>query len=128
MKVLMDTHTVLWMVNEHEKLSPSAKALILNDEHTLYISIVSLWEMAIKVSLGKLSELDGGVGLVLSKMDNLPIEVLPITLDQVKIIESLPFIHRDPFDRMLIATAIANDMTILTADSNIPNYKTPCVW
>ena len=128
MKVLLDTHIVLWMVNEHEKLSLSAKTLLLNDEHTLFISIVSLWEMAIKVSLGKLSELDGGVGVFLSKMETLPIEVLPIITDYIKIIESLPFVHRDPFDRMLVATAIVNDMTILTADSNIPKYSAPCVW
>jgi len=128
MKVLLDTHTALWMVNEHEKLSLSAKALLLNDEHTLFISIVSLWEMAIKVSLGKLSELDGGVSVFLSKMENMPIEVLPITAGYIKVIESLPFIHRDPFDRMLVATAIANDMTILTADSNIPKYSVPCMW
>ena len=56
MRILLDTHTALWMVNEHEKLSPAAKALLRNDENTLFISIASLWEMAIKVSLGKLSE------------------------------------------------------------------------
>ena len=128
MKVLLDTHVVLWMVNEHEKLSPSAKVLLINDEHTLFISIASLWEMAIKVSLGKLSELNGGVSVFLSKMENMPIEMLPVTTDHIKIIESLPFIHRDPFDRMLVATAKASDMTILTADSNIPKYNVPCEW
>ena len=128
MKVLLDTHTVLWMVNEHEKLSLSAKKLLLNDGHTLFISVVSLWEIAIKVSLGKLSELDGGVGVFLSKLENIPIEVLPITTDCIKIIESLPFIHRDPFDRMLVAVAMSNDMTILTADSSIPKYNAPCIW
>jgi PIN domain nuclease of toxin-antitoxin system len=128
MKVLLDTHTALWMVNEHEKLSLSAKALLLNDECALFISVVSFWEMAIKVSLGKLSELDGGVGVFISQMDNMPIEVLPITTDHLKIVESLPFIHRDPFDRMLVAIATTNDMTILTADSNIPKYYAKCIW
>jgi PIN domain nuclease of toxin-antitoxin system len=128
MKILLDTHTVLWMVNGYEKLSSSAKELLLNDKHTLFISVVSLWEVAIKVSLRKLSELDGGVGVVISKLESMPIEVLPISTDCIKTIESLPFIHRDPFDRMLVATALSNDMTILTADSNIPKYSVPCIW
>ena len=128
MKVLMDTHTALWMVNEHEKLLPSAKALLLDDEHELFISIVSFWEMAIKVSLGKLSKLNGGVSEFLSIIENMPIEILPISSTHIKIIESLPFIHRDPFDRMIVAAAMANDMTILTADSNIPKYNAPCIW
>ena len=128
MKILLDTHTVLWMVNGYEKLSSSAKELLLSDEHELFISVVSLWEMAIKVSLGKLSELDGGVGVVISKLESMPIEVLPITTDCIKTVESLPFIHRDPFDRMLIATAVSNDMTILTTDSNIPQYSASCIW
>jgi len=128
MKILLDTHTILWLVNGYEKLSSSAKELLLNDEHELFISVVSLWEMAIKVSLGKLSELDGGVGVVISKLESMPIEVLPITTDCIKTTESLPFIHRDPFDRMLVATAVSSGMTILTADSNIPKYSASCIW
>ena len=61
MTLLLDTHTALWMVNEHEKLSSNAKAMLLNDAHTLYFSIASLWEIAIKISIGKLSDLSGGV-------------------------------------------------------------------
>jgi PIN domain nuclease of toxin-antitoxin system len=128
MKILLDTHTALWMVNEHEKLSSLAKSMILNDEHELFISVASLWEMAIKVSLGKLTDLDGGIVTFLSKIDSMPIEILPISTEQIRIVETLMFIHRDPFDRMLIATAMANDMTILTADSDIRKYKVTCVW
>jgi PIN domain nuclease of toxin-antitoxin system len=128
MKILLDTHTALWMVNEHEKLSPSAKAMLLDDTNDLFISVASLWEAAIKVSLGKLSELDGGIGALLSKIEQMPIELFPITADHTKIVEELPFIHRDPFDRMLVATALADDMTILTADSNIPKYNVSSIW
>ena len=128
MRILLDTHTALWMVNEHEKLSPTAKALLRDDEHTLFISITSLWEMAIKVSLGKLSELDGGMGAFTVKIAIMPIEVFPITTDHVRMVESLPFVHRDPFDRMIVATAMVDDMTILTADSSIPRYNVLCVW
>ena len=128
MRILLDTHTVLWMVNAHENLSPTAKTLLLNDEHKLFISTASLWEMAIKVSLGKLSALEGGMGAFLSKMEHMPIEVLPITVAHITIVESLPFIHRDPFDRLIVATALADDMTIMTVDSNIPKYSVSCVW
>ena len=116
------------MVNGYEKLSSSAKELLLNDEHELFICVVSLWEMAIKVSLGKLSELNGGVGVVIFKLESMPIEVLPIATDYIQIVEYLPFIHRDLFDRILVATAVSNDMTILTADSNIPKYSASCIW
>jgi len=128
MRILLDTHTALWMVNEHEKLSPAAKTLLHNDEHTLFISMASLWEMAIKVSLGKLSELDGGMSVFMAKMEIMPIELFPITTDHIRMVESLPFVHRDPFDRLIIATAMADNMTILTADSNIPKYNVPCTW
>jgi PIN domain nuclease of toxin-antitoxin system len=116
------------MVNEHEKLSSSAKALLLDDTNDLFLSVASLWEAAIKVSLGKLTELNGGVEAFLIKIGSMPIELYPITADHVKIVENLPFIHRDPFDRMLVATAIADDMTILTTDPNISKYDISCIW
>ena len=128
MRILLDTHTVLWMVNEHEKLSTTAKALLRNHEITLFISIASFWEMAIKVSLGKLSQLDGGIGVFMEKMETMPIELFPITTDHIRIVESLPFVHRDPFDRLIVATAMAENMTILTADSFIPKYDVSCEW
>ena len=73
MKLLLDTHTALWLVNEYERLSPKAKNLLLNNQHTLYISIASAWEIAIKVSLGKLIGLNGGVRTFLSKMEEMPV-------------------------------------------------------
>jgi len=124
----LDTHTALWLFNEHERLSPTVKALLLNDTHMLCISIASIWEIAIKVSLGKLPELNGGVGIFLAKINDMPITILPIVPRYAEIIETLPFIHRDPFDRMLIATAKANNMTILTADENIHKYDVSSMW
>ena len=127
MKLLLDTHAALWWVNEHEKLSSEAKLLLLNDDHTLYISIVSAWEIAIKVSLGKLPGLSG-VGVFLAKIKDIPINLLPVTPRHVEIVETLPFIHRDPFDRLLVAVAKTEGMTILTADENIHKYDIPSVW
>jgi len=128
MKLLLDTHTILWMVNEHEKLSSNAKALLANDEHTLFISIVSLWEIAIKASLGKLAGLSGGVGALIAHIDHMPVTIYPISPAHVEAVESLPFIHRDPFDRILIATAMTDGMTIVTADGNIKKYSVSCFW
>ena len=128
MKILLDTHTALWMVNEHEKLSSTAKNLLRDDDNSLFISIVSLWEMAIKASLGKLTEMYGGMDAFVSKIAIMPIELFPITTNHIRIVESLPFVHRDPFDRMIVATAISDGMTILTNDSYIPKYDVSCKW
>jgi PIN domain nuclease of toxin-antitoxin system len=127
MKLLLDTHTALWMVNEHEKLSANARIMLLDDANAIYISIVSLWEIAIKASMGKLL-LNGGIAAFIAKLNNMPIELLPITPFQVEIIENLPFIHRDPFDRMIVATAKAEGLTILTADENIHKYDVLSIW
>jgi PIN domain nuclease of toxin-antitoxin system len=128
MKLLLDTHTALWWVNEHEKLSPEAKAMLLNEACLLHISIVSAWEISIKASLGKLSGFTGGVRVFLAKIADMPVCLLPMMPRHVEMVENLPFIHRDPFDRLLVATAKAEGMTILTADANIHKYDVPSVW
>jgi len=128
MKLLLDTHTALWLMNEHEKLSPTAKMMLLNGEHTLYVSIVSAWEIAIKASLGKLYEFNGSVKTFLAKIEDMPIILLPVTPRHVEMVETLPFHHRDPFDRMLVASAMAEKMCLITADENIQKYDVPFVW
>jgi PIN domain nuclease of toxin-antitoxin system len=126
-KLLLDTHTALWWANEQEKFSPQVKAIMLNDEHRFYLSMASAWEIAIKVSVGKLA-IDGGIRAFLAQMGNSPISLLPVTQQHLEVVEALPLIHRDPFDRMLVAVAKADGMTILTADQNIQKYDVPFVW
>ena len=128
MKLLLDTHAALWLISEYEKLSDKAKELIKDNSNTKFISIASCWEIAIKVSTGKLTLQDGGVAAFIDKIENSPIEILPITTQHIKIVESLPFIHRDPFDRVLIATAISESMNILTDDDNIQKYDVLFTW
>jgi len=128
MKLLVDTHTALWWVDEYAKLSPKARELLLDEECVLYISIASIWEIAIKSSLGKLPRFNGGIRKFLTKTEEMPVNLIPITPRHVEIVETLPFIHRDPFDRLLVATAKADGMTILTADENIHKYDVPWVW
>jgi len=128
MKLLLDTHTALWWVNEYERLSPIAKDLLLNNANVLYISIASIWEIAIKVSVGKMQGLSGGVGTFNAKLKQMPISLLPVVPRHIEIVETLPFIHRDPFDRLIVAAAKAEGMTIVTIDENIHRYDVSCVW
>jgi len=128
MKLLLDTHTALWWVNEHDKLSPSARNILLDDANELYICIASLWEIAIKVSIGKMNGLNGGVSTFNATLKRMPISILPVMQKHIEIVETLPFIHRDPFDRLLIATAKAEDMAILTVDENIHKYDVQYIW
>ena len=104
------------------------RALLLDEANTLYLSIVSPWEVAIKTSIGKLPEFENGVKAFLAEMDKNPITFLPIRMRHVEMVETLPLIHRDPFDRMLIAAAKVENMTILTADENIQRYDVPWIW
>ena len=128
MNLLLDTHTVLWLISKYENLSDKAKTLIKDDANTKFISIASCWEIAINVSIGKLSLHDGGVAAFIKKIDNSPIEFLPVTTNHIEVVGSLPFIHRDPFDRVLIAAAISEGMTILTDDDNIQKYDVQFTW
>ena len=128
MKLLLDTHTVLWWVNEHERLSPIVKNMLLDDANELYISITSLWENAIKVSIGKLYDLSGGVSIFMATLKQMPVTVLAVKQRHIEIVETLPFIHRDPFDRLLVAIAKADDMAIVTIDENIHKYDVRYVW
>ena len=128
MKLLIDTHIALWLFNEHENLSPTAKCYLRNEENLLNISIVSAWEIAIKHSLGKLTKFPGGVKRFLFAINKNPIRIITVLPEHVERVEELPYIHRDPFDRLIIATALCEDMAILTADENIRKYDVNCVW
>ena len=127
MKYLLDTNTAIWALGDKAKLSNTAKEIIGNTSLSLFVSVVSAWEIAIKVSLGKL-DFAGGSSAFLDKMQKNGLALLNIESAHLEIVEALPFIHRDPFDRLLVATAQAEGMTILTADANIRKYAVPSVW
>ena len=124
MKNLLDTHAVLWFLNG-EKLSAKIKDLIMNGEN--YTSVVSLWEVAIKMNIGKYS-FNGGFSAFRELVKNNGFKVLPIKDEYMERLFELPFIHRDPFDRLIIATAIVEEMTLITADENIQKYDVSWVW
>jgi PIN domain nuclease of toxin-antitoxin system len=123
---LLDTHTLLWYLRDSQELSELARQTIDNADYVA-VSIASLWEIAIKRSIGKLQISMGPFALELLCRER-DIAVLPIRSVVLEKIQTLPKIHRDPFDRLLIAQALENSMTIITRDKTIPQYPVPTIW
>ena len=127
MKYLLDTHIVLWFAEGSERLSESAKQSVLNVDHERYVSIVSAWEAALKIGRQKL-KLDGGIKEFFRIIDDSGFIILPLKKDHIEIVSALPFHHSDPFDRLLVASAISEEMTFITADKNIHSYNIDYIW
>lgn len=127
MNLLLDSHTLILFLNGDQQLSDVARELIEKDINNKYVSIASLWEIAIKISLNKLTFNPGIAGLANLIFEN-GFEVLPITFEHIIEVAKLDFIHRDPFDRILIAQAIKEHLLIITKDQNIKQYEVLCVW
>jgi len=124
---LLDTHTAIWFFNGDNSLSKTANNIIRDILNPIYISIASVWELSIKIGIGKLTFNGRAAGFIrLAESNN--IAILPIKSTHLTILESLPFIHRDPFDRLLVATALAEEMTIITIDENIIQYEVSKIW
>jgi len=126
-RLLLDTHTVLWFFDDVEKLSGTAYKAILDSENEKYVSIASVWEIAVKISLNKL-RFDGGTAGFLAAVEENGFTILPIKGEYVKLVESLPFFHRDPFDRILVVSAISEGMCLVSADMNIQKYGAAIIW
>jgi PIN domain nuclease of toxin-antitoxin system len=129
MRYLLDTHTVLWFLEDSEKLSERA-AMIIEDnqaQNSVSISVASLWEFAIKHSLGKL-RFDGGVANLRAMIEANGWDVMPIAQSHLEGLSDLPYLHRDPFDRLLIATALSEGMTLVTSDEDIHGYDVRWTW
>ena len=127
MDILLDTHAVWWLLNGSEKMPDTVKKTILNPENTVYVSIATIWETAIKMSIGKLS-FDGGIDGFIKAIENEDFLLLGITPKHIKVVKDLPFVHRDPFDRMLVAQAIVEGLPIITTDLNIAKYDVKPIW
>ncbi len=118
MKILIDTHLLLWWLGGDPSLSAQARALIGDPENTVFVSAVSLWEIWLKESLGKL-RLPADFEQRLARES---FESLPLTGAQARGVASLPWHHRDPFDRMLVAQSVAEHLTLLTVDERVAAY------
>lgn len=124
MKLLLDTHILLWAAGEPDRLSASTRALIEDPEHELVFSAASLWEIAIKRGLGRPDFVADPRLLRRGMLDNGYTE-LPITSEHALAVDTLPHLHRDPFDRILVAQATVEGMILVTADPVVVSYPGP---
>jgi PIN domain nuclease of toxin-antitoxin system len=126
--IILDTHTFLWFIAGDAKLSAHARSLIEDPSNRVLLSIVSLWEIVVKVSTGKLPISRSFADLIRVDVDDNGIEVLPTTLAHLEMLASLPLHHRDPFDRLLIAQSNAEGVPILEMDSAFDQYAVTRLW
>jgi PIN domain nuclease of toxin-antitoxin system len=122
MRLLLDTHTLLWWVWNSARLGKNARSLIGSDKTLIWVSAVSIWEMSIKAPLGRLERLPPFENELRLELERSDFRFLPITFEHAWAVSQLPLHHRDPFDRMLIAQARCEDLTLLTADHVIAAY------
>jgi PIN domain nuclease of toxin-antitoxin system len=127
MRVLIDTHALLWYFQGDANLSNLALATIEDKDNDVFVSIISLWEIAIKSGLGKL-ELQHPFENLEADLQRLDIKILPIAFTEVDVYRSLPLHHRDPFDRILIAQSIGNSLTMITRDALFEPYSIRVMW
>ncbi len=127
MKALLDTHTFLWAISGDNKLSRQA-GQIFSGPSDLWLSVASIWEVLIKVQIGKIPLPKPTGPYLLKKLAENRIETLPITLDHVLRVESLPMHHRDPFDRMLIAQSQEEKLPLVTSDVAFQRYDVDVIW
>lgn len=121
MKLLLDTHILLWYLEGHYNL-PEAQRLLIEDRHNqVAVSAASLWEMAIKMSLGKLELMDD-LATIETTLIQQGIHILPIQIAHLQRLLGLPFHHRDPFDRLIIAQALVEEMTLVSDDTAFSAY------
>lgn len=118
MRLLLDTHVFLWAVTDNRKLSQAARKLIL-DAEDVFISSASIWEAAFKVGLGKL---DADMNLLVVEIAASGFSELPVRAVHAAMVRDLPDIHRDPFDRLLVAQALSEPLRLVTADAHLSKY------
>jgi len=128
MKLLLDTHTFIWFFRGDIKLSNAARELIENMDNQVMLSIASVWEMAIKQSIGKLTFGLPFKQVLVEKLKQNQVEIIGITLDHIEAVATLPLHHRDPFDRLIIAQGIVENIPIITADDIFNAYPIQKIW
>jgi PIN domain nuclease of toxin-antitoxin system len=128
MRYLLDTHTFLWWITDDRQLSSVVRQIIAAPEHEILFSAASAWEAAIKAQLGRISLPNDPTEFVRRQISINGFVPLPITMEHALGVASLPPLHRDPFDRLLIAQALLEDVPLLTADHLITQYPVHVVW
>jgi len=128
MRALLDTNAFLWFITDSEKLGVHARNCIVDCENDLFLSIASLWEIAIKNSIGKLELLLPFDQLIPEQLEINSINILPIKIIQLSRVIKLPFHHRDPFDRMIIAQCITEGLPVISSDAAFQKYPIDIIW
>lgn len=124
MNLLLDTHALLWWLADSPRLGKDAHQAIANSDHLVYVSAASAWEIAIKVRLGRLTAPPDVAAWLPAQLEANRLLQLPISVHHAAGVERLPPHHSDPFDRLLIAQALAEDLTLVTSDEKIERYGT----
>ena len=127
MNLLLDTHVMLWFVAGDERLSATARTLIESSDTVSYVSIASWWEIAIKCGLGRL-RIDAPLAAFMAARVEEGFRVLSIDMQHLPALATLPFHHRDPFDRLIVCQAMAENMAICTGDTHFRPYPIRLVW
>ena len=128
MRLLLDTHTFLWFIMGSPNLSAAARSLIEDAANEKFVSVASLWEIAIKLSIGKLT-LSAPFDVLISQQLSLNgFELLNIDIEHAAMVATLPFHHRDPFDRLLIAQAVVEKMSVIGIDAVFDAYHITRLW
>lgn len=128
MRHLLDSHTFLWWITDDSRLSSTVRTIIAAPEHEILFSAASAWELIIKAQLGRLDLSDDPAAFLRQQVTTNGFAPLSITTRHVVRIADLPRLHRDPFDRVLVAQALEEGVPLLTADHLISQYPVPVVW
>jgi PIN domain nuclease of toxin-antitoxin system len=128
MNVLMDTQAIIWFAENNPQLSVNARSMIENDDNECFVSMASFWEISIKMSLGKLNINNLTLSQFLDEVTENGFLTLDIRPDHVVENEKLPLFHRDPFDRLIIAQAISENMVIISSDVAFDLYPIHRIW
>ncbi len=128
MKILLDTHSFLWFIMGDKKLSTKVQEAIANQDNENYLSVASVWEMAIKNSLGKLILERPFEALIPEQIRINNIRLMDIKLEHASRVASLPFHHRDPFDRLIVAQALTENVAVASVDETLDRYSISRFW
>jgi len=128
MKAILDTHSLLWYLEGNPRLSAAARAFIDPLANELFVSIASLWEIAIKCSLGKLNLAKPFETMFPEQLQRNSIEILNIRIEHLNKLCTLPLHHRDPFDRLLTSQALVDGIPIISADPALDDYGVTRIW
>ncbi|MEM6264669.1 MAG: type II toxin-antitoxin system VapC family toxin [Bacteroidota bacterium] len=127
MTYILDTNVLLWALENNPRLSSKARKVMVNPNNEIHVSIASIWEISIKLSIGKLN-LSRTLDEILEEMEELDFRILPISIKALRYLRNMPFHHKDPFDRLIISQAIASGVTCIASDEKFSLYNPKIIW